>query len=348
MDVGELLGRARKFRLELKALKARLSPKDFAWYPYDSLSNLEHLDRLLTGKHRALIGAGGPVLDIGCADGDLAFFLESLGCRVQVIDNPASSHNYMRGVRALKEALGSRVEIHALDLDAQFVLPAERYDVVFFLGILYHLKNPVYVLEALAKQARYAVVSTRITGDRKPNAYLVDEDELNDDPSNYWMFSDSGLKRLLKRTYWQPCDYMTTGGRRDRRAFCLARSRYALGHLQLLEGWHAAEPAGYRWTRKEFSAIADVPRPGRSATLRLKFFLAPAAPLPLTLSAHAAGASLGEQTYTAAGLHTYTCALRPASETVRIDFRLDKAIPGDQTDPRERGIIVSALDLEPK
>jgi hypothetical protein len=58
--------------------------------------------------------------------------------------------NMLRGARLLKETLGSKVEIHEVDLDSQFRLPRSDYGLVFFLGILYHLKNPFYALESLS------------------------------------------------------------------------------------------------------------------------------------------------------------------------------------------------------
>ena len=98
-------------------------------------------------------GAGRKVLDLGCADGELAFFLESLGYQVTAVDHGVYNHNGMRGARALKAALGSAVELVELDLDRPFQLPGGPYDFAFFLGTLYHLRNPFHVLEELAKRA---------------------------------------------------------------------------------------------------------------------------------------------------------------------------------------------------
>lgn len=196
-----------------------------------------------------LIG-GRATLDIGCADGDLAFFLESLGFEAQVIDYAPTNFNSLRGVKLLKQALSSSVVIHEINLDAQFSVPQQAYGLVFFLGILYHLKNPFYVLEALAHTTEYCLISTRIAKfnarfskpDRRTNlsqipvAYLLDDLESNNDSTNYWIFSDAGLRRILKRTGWEVCDYITVGntansdpasGEGDERAFCLARSRSA-------------------------------------------------------------------------------------------------------------------------
>jgi len=46
--------------------------------------------------------------------------------------------------------------------DRPFTLPHDAYDVVLFLGILYHLRNPFYVLEELARRTTHLLLSTRI------------------------------------------------------------------------------------------------------------------------------------------------------------------------------------------
>ena len=129
------------------------------------------------------------------------------------------------------------------ELDDLFSIPRQGYGLVFFLGILYQLQNPYYALKALARATRYCLISTRIaqvTTDRGvrfadvPVAYLVAPTETNNDSTNYWIFSDAGLRRILDRTGWEIVDYMTVGAAvdsdpassdRDERAFCLVRSR---------------------------------------------------------------------------------------------------------------------------
>jgi tRNA (mo5U34)-methyltransferase len=63
-------------------------------------------------------GEYAKVADIGAADGDLAFFLESQGLSVDVIDNAETNFNFLGGVRILKEALNSSVTIRSVDLDS--------------------------------------------------------------------------------------------------------------------------------------------------------------------------------------------------------------------------------------
>lgn len=210
----ELLERAAEWKRELEAAKSEPPAPDRTWYAYDILSNLWHIDNLmqqLPAEAFELFGSGH-VADIGAADGDLSYFLESQGMSVDLIDWPATNWNGLAGARALGERLESRhVSIHEVDLDTQFRLPSERYDLVFFLGILYHLKNPFYILETLARHCRFCFLSTRIareTADRgveleqAPLAYLLDPSECNDDPTNFWIFSAPGLIRLAERSGW--------------------------------------------------------------------------------------------------------------------------------------------------
>jgi tRNA (mo5U34)-methyltransferase len=255
VDAAALYRQSQLYGRKLEKLKLDLAPTDFGWYPYGTLDNFHILDRLLTKDNRNFLGriGKGLVVDIGAGDGDLAFFLESLGHDVHIADFPATNFNACRGLRLLKQKLKSNVVIQETNLDAYFTLPAERYELAFFLGILYHLKNPYMALESLARQARYAFISTRVTRynvakghegtelnvsrvklSDVPIAYLVAPDETNDDDTNYWMFSPAGLRRILDRCGWDVLDFMTLGNTEDsdpatqsgdERAFCYVRSR---------------------------------------------------------------------------------------------------------------------------
>ncbi len=233
---------------ELWKIKLACRPKPF-WYPYSTLQNVPMLEKLSAAAGFQLLelcpGVHGKVAGIGAADGDLAFFLERQGLRVDMIDNERTNFNALQGARILKDALKSSVDIRSVDLDSQFSLAAEKYDVVFFLGILYHLKNPFFLLERLARIAKYCFVSTRIakqTADGQslssyPVAYLVELLEFNNDDTNFWIFSDHGLKSLIERTGWNLLSYITIGDtassapadlERDERAFCLLEKQRPL------------------------------------------------------------------------------------------------------------------------
>ncbi|MFN0165166.1 MAG: methyltransferase domain-containing protein [Bryobacteraceae bacterium] len=360
-DIAELRRAAEAFQPRLAA--ARRQRPSLAWYPYDSLANLVHLDQLLTGSRRRLLdlAAAGPIVDIGCADGDLAFFLESAGAEVHAIDYPVTNHNGMAGVFALKEILGSRIPIHEVNLDASSHFPLPQSGLAFLLGALYHLKNPFFVLETLARHSRHCVLSTRIARrlpdgapiDGKPLVYLVDTLELNGDNSNFWIFTETALRRLLKRAHWDVLDWMTIGDRaasdpihldHDERAFCLARSTWEMANVELLAGWHESEGAGWRWTEPSFSVRARWENPD-PPMLRLQLYLPPQTTDThgaVTLSCAVNGQPLRPQTYSAAGDCVYERAL-PVVPEIRLDFSVDPFLVQDS---RRLGIIVAAISLE--
>jgi tRNA (mo5U34)-methyltransferase len=214
----------------------------FDWYPYGTMANLEHIAQLVTDELDTLFASGTRIADIGAADGDLAFYLESCGHRCDIFDNGPTNFNGLAGARHMKRVLGSAVNIIEQDLDSQFRIEG-NYDLVLLLGILYHLKNPFYVLERLSEVSRYLLLSTRVarhfrTGhadvSEVPAAYLLAPDEANNDATNFWIFTAGGVRRLANRAGWEVVGFRTVGDTahsnpqdndRDERAFALLRSR---------------------------------------------------------------------------------------------------------------------------
>lgn len=363
-NIDELSALAETFGDVLTAVKRDNSPGPFKWYPYQSLSNFETLTRTLTGASRSLLDlAGGKrILDIGCADGDIAFFLESLGYQVDVIDNPITNFNAMCGVRILKGILGSSIGIHAMDLDADFMLPSAEYGLVLLLGVLYHLKNPFLVLDKLSKHTSYCLLSTALTSvvpdvaadvSKSPISFLASEREMNDDPTVYWIFTDVGFRRLLHRTNWEICDYEvfpTSDRWTGQRVFCLLKSRFADRPVNILygRGWHDIEDGGWRWTEKQFAIRIVGFRKLDGSQLRLGLYI-PDIAETITIEAIANGIPLAPETYSKPGEYEFVRSLAPfgaADDDIRIDFNLSSALPPDSTDLRERGIVVASIAVE--
>jgi tRNA (mo5U34)-methyltransferase len=90
--------------------------------------------------------AGLRALDIGCSDGYFSFELEKRGARVVAIDFVPEEYS---GFATARRILGSAVEYR---MDNVYNLSPEAYgqfDVVLFLGVLYHLRSPLAALDAI-------------------------------------------------------------------------------------------------------------------------------------------------------------------------------------------------------
>ncbi len=374
-DIDDLVRTAGKFGRRMLDVKKQcqdaVSP---GWYPYPTFANIPVLAQLLTGENRKLSRLIGnyPVLDMGAGDGDLSFFFESLGVTVDAIDHPAINYNRMQGIHALKDALGSGVDIQTFDLDTQFALRRPVYGLVFLFGVLYHLRNPLYVLEALARQSEYCLMSTRIARmapdqttrlDPMPIAYLVAERETNNDPTNYWIFTEAGLRRLIERAGWEIRDFMTIGDtaasdpvhqEHDERAFCLLRSRATdfSRQVELGDGWYDLENGMWRWTQKSFTILVSRPRGDGVAQVSLAFYLPEVIVQSLgkvTLGASVNGVALQKHVYTTPGEQLYVERIPPLTSgngPLRIEFTVDEAFSSG-TDDRELGVLVNFTGRSP-
>lgn len=353
---------AESFRKVLANARARAATPHFEWYPYDSLGNFVHLERLLagTGVDLARSVHGRQVLDLGCADGDFAFFLEHLGASVIAVDHPRSNHNNLAGITALKAALDSRVDVRRMDLDATWDLSDHQFEIATALGLLYHLKNPFAFLESLAKCARTCFLSTRVMrqlpGSNQsyksvPIAYLLSATELNADNSNFWIFTDASLRRLFTRTHWRVLSMISVGGEKrsdpdtlenDERVFCYLQSTWGEIGVTMGHGWHTPEDAGWRWTERTFAVTAST-----AGLLTAEIYIPEAlieAASPITLTITANGHALEPARYTSPGLYTVTRSVTKPGEIV---FESSHALPPDDVDLRERSIIVQSIRIHP-
>jgi hypothetical protein len=298
----------------------------------------------------------------------MSFLLESLGCSLDAVDFPDSNHNAMQAIRALKQHFGSHIGITEVDLDSQFTLPRERYDLAVFLGILYHLKNPLYVMERLARHTRYCVLSTRVAryfpnGRQmpadEPIAYLVGAEELNRDPSNFWIFSHPGLKRLFERTHWKLIEYASVGDLHsstpvgtssDERVFCLLESRHGMANVELLEGWHETEIEGTRWTAKTFTARINLTTTAGPDRLLMRVYVSEdllARLGPRRLEINIDGEPVAPVLLDSPGYHDIVRRFRSHGHlSLLVVCRLDNALPPDALDDRERGMVVVSLECE--
>jgi tRNA (mo5U34)-methyltransferase len=107
-----------------------------------------------------------------------------------------------------------RLDVDSLDVDVPDLTPDRvgRFDVVLFLGVFYHLVDPVRALQNLAALTNeVAVVETHLDlrAMDRPAMVFYPGTELNDDPTNWWGPNRQCVEALLKmvgfeRVVYQP------------------------------------------------------------------------------------------------------------------------------------------------
>jgi tRNA (mo5U34)-methyltransferase len=149
--------------------------------------------------------AGKTVLDIGAWDGFYSFEAERRGAARVVAADHYSWHGTGWGSKAgfqlARTALGSKVE--DVDIDVMDISPERigTFDVVLFLGVLYHLRHPLLALERVSSVTReLMIVETVIdlAGFNRPAMAFYPGRELNHDPTNWWAPNEPALHAMLR------------------------------------------------------------------------------------------------------------------------------------------------------
>lgn len=159
--------------------------------------------------------SGTTVLDIGCNAGFYSLQLHARGARVTGLEHDP---HYLEQARFAAEVLGAEIEYLLMDvydvdrLDRQF-------DYVLFMGVLYHLRYPLYALDKVARLPRkrlvfqsmlrgptgsvaldsdYPITERGIFEDpRFPSMYFIERSYAGD-PTNWWVPNQAGMEAMLR------------------------------------------------------------------------------------------------------------------------------------------------------
>ena len=136
---------------------------------------------------------GKSVLDVGAWDGYFSFEAERRNARRVLATDSYSwngSHDWgdKRGFYLAREVLGSKVE--DMDIDVLELSPERvgTFDVVLFLGVLYHMKHPMLAVERVASvTAGMVIVETVVDmlSCSRPAFAFYAGDELGRDATNW-------------------------------------------------------------------------------------------------------------------------------------------------------------------
>jgi tRNA (mo5U34)-methyltransferase len=141
---------------------------------------------------------GKRVLDIGCWDGFYSFEAERRGAHVVAVDCWRPEKFFIA-----HQALNSRVQFHELSV---YEVTKERlgsFDIVFFLGVLYHLRHPLLALERVCEVTRgLALIESHVIDNARSTAYpnmeFYELDELGGQYDNWWGPNSECLTRMTR------------------------------------------------------------------------------------------------------------------------------------------------------
>jgi len=109
-------------------------------------------------------------------------------------------------MRATIHQLGGEVRfeqrVEDIDIDVLDLSPERvgTFDLVLFLGVLYHVRDPVMILEKVASvTAGQLIIETVVDmiGISRPAAAFYPARELNDDPTNWWGPNEAAVRGML-------------------------------------------------------------------------------------------------------------------------------------------------------
>ena len=186
---------------------------DFPAFKWEQLA--PHLPEDMTGL---------TVLDIGCNAGFYALRLAARGARVLGVD---VDEHYLRQARWARERFGFDERQIVLRRMQVYELAGleETFDVVLFLGVIYHLRYPLLALDIVASRVRERLILQTLTmpGDdvleppedlpiharaamREPGwpvmAFI--EHALAGDPTNWWAPNQACVEAMLRSAGLEP------------------------------------------------------------------------------------------------------------------------------------------------
>jgi tRNA (mo5U34)-methyltransferase len=192
-----------------------LAPKIVTPGINDSSVVLKNLDALGLPKDGSLLR----VLDIGCRDGFFAFEMEKRGAQVVGVDYAPPD---VTGFQIASQILDSKVTYVT---DNVYNLNPEKYgafDLVLFLGVLYHLRNPLLALDqirTMIKPGGLLFAESQLSTDDRLNTLDIPvwqfypRNTLNNDETNKWAPNLSGLKFAVEEAEFIVQDSLLYGNR---------------------------------------------------------------------------------------------------------------------------------------
>lgn len=174
-----------------------------------------------------IVLTGKSVLDLGTWNSGFAIEAVRRGAaRVVALDHHAWNNEHFKARETFElacRATGVNIEKVDIDLDHPRLRLSHlgQFDVVLFLGVFYHLINPIGALREIVPLVReLLVLETHIdsTCEQRPAMVLYPGTELAGDPTNWWGPNTACIQELLGLAGFGRID-VTPGSSEDREVF---------------------------------------------------------------------------------------------------------------------------------
>jgi tRNA (mo5U34)-methyltransferase len=194
---------------DIDAVRAEIA--NITWFHRIDLGNgiitpgIDQTAVKLDGIRLPLSLAGKSVLDIGALDGAFSFEAERRGAaRIVALDYQAWRNEGWvgkAGFDCAKRVLGSKIEEHVCRVEEADPKLLGSFDVVLFLGVLYHATDPLGYLAKVRSLCRgMAIIETYVDAVDYPRPACVfyPGSTLNGDPSNYFGPNPLAVKAMCR------------------------------------------------------------------------------------------------------------------------------------------------------
>jgi tRNA (mo5U34)-methyltransferase len=161
--------------------------------------------------------SGRTVLDIGCNAGFYAIEMKRRGAdRVVAVDSDA---RYLAQARLASEVLDAEIELRQLSI-YEIKRLQEQFDLVLFMGVLYHLRHPLLALDMIHEHVArdllvfqsmqrgsrevsrldsdYSFAETSVFARRDFPAMYFIEKSYSEDPTNWWIPNRACAEAMLR------------------------------------------------------------------------------------------------------------------------------------------------------
>jgi tRNA (mo5U34)-methyltransferase len=159
---------------------------------------------------------GKSVIDVGAYDGFFSFECERRGAK-RVVASDHWTWNWpgddsRRNIELLCKVFDSRIEM--LDIPVEDIGPqtAGTYDVVLFLGVLYHAPDPIRYLRnmlSITKEVMVLETLVDLLDVKQPAAAFYGGDAFNNDASLHWGPNRLAVEAMLKKVGFAEVEYKT-------------------------------------------------------------------------------------------------------------------------------------------